>query len=71
MPSEVGEVLAQIANSLPCTLDTEGYRQILTQEANHLLPLLIWVLSCATSSTVGETRGATSMLHAIIDTKAR
>lgn len=37
-PSEVGEVLAQIANGLHRTPNTEGYRQILTQAANHLLP---------------------------------
>jgi hypothetical protein len=39
MPSEVGGVLAQIANGLPRTPDSEGYRQVLTQTANHLLPL--------------------------------
>jgi hypothetical protein len=38
-PSEVSEVLAQIANGMPRTPDAESYRQILTQEANHLLPL--------------------------------
>jgi hypothetical protein len=38
-PSEVGGVLAQIANSLPRTPDVEGYRRLLTQVANHLLPL--------------------------------
>jgi hypothetical protein len=37
-PSEVGEALAQIANGLLCTLDARGYRQILTQAANHILP---------------------------------
>jgi hypothetical protein len=38
-PSEVGGVLARIADSLPRTLDVEGYRRLLTQAANHLLPL--------------------------------
>lgn len=38
-PREVGGVLAQIANSLPRTPDVEGYRRVLTQAANHLLPL--------------------------------
>jgi hypothetical protein len=37
--SEVGGVLAQIADGLPRTPDTEGYRRLLTQAANHLLPL--------------------------------
>jgi hypothetical protein len=38
-PSEVGGVLAQIANGLPRTPDVEGYRQVLTKATNHLLPL--------------------------------
>jgi hypothetical protein len=38
-PSEVGGVLAQIADGLPRTPDTEGYRRLLTRAANHLLPL--------------------------------
>ena len=38
-PSEVGGVLAQIADGLPQTPDAEGYRRLLTQAANHLLPL--------------------------------
>jgi hypothetical protein len=38
-PSEVRGVLAQIADGLPRTLDAEGYRWMLTQAANHLLPL--------------------------------
>jgi hypothetical protein len=37
-PSEVGGVLAQIADGLP-TPDVEVYRRLLTQAANHLLPL--------------------------------
>jgi hypothetical protein len=38
-PSEVGGVLAQIADGLPQTPDAEGYRRLLTRAANHLLPL--------------------------------
>jgi hypothetical protein len=38
-PSEVGGVLAQIADGLPRTLDTEGYRRLLTRAVNHLLPI--------------------------------
>jgi hypothetical protein len=38
-PSEVGGVLARIADGLPQTPDTEGYRRLLTRAANHLLPL--------------------------------
>jgi hypothetical protein len=38
-PSEVGGVLARIANGLPRTPDAEGYRQLFTRAANHLLPL--------------------------------
>jgi hypothetical protein len=38
-PSEVGRVLAQIADGLPRTPDAEGYRRLLTRAANHLLPI--------------------------------
>jgi hypothetical protein len=38
-PSEVGGVLARIAEDLPRTPDAEGYWRLLTQAANHLLPL--------------------------------
>jgi hypothetical protein len=38
-PSEVAGVLARIADGLPWTPDAEGYRRLLTQAANHLLPL--------------------------------
>jgi hypothetical protein len=38
-PSEVGGVLARIADGLPRTLDVKGYRRLLTRAANHLLPL--------------------------------
>jgi hypothetical protein len=37
--SEVGGVLAWIADGLPRTPDAEGYRRLLTWVANHLLPL--------------------------------
>jgi hypothetical protein len=39
-PSEVGGVLAQIADDLLRTPDAEGYRWLLTQAANHLLPIV-------------------------------
>jgi hypothetical protein len=38
-PSEVGGVLAQIADGLPWTSDAEGYQRLLTRVANDLLPL--------------------------------
>jgi hypothetical protein len=38
-PSEVGGVLARIADGLPRTQDAEGYRRLFTRAANHLLPL--------------------------------
>jgi hypothetical protein len=38
-PSEVGGVLARIADGLPQTPDAEGYWRLFTQVANHLLPL--------------------------------
>jgi hypothetical protein len=38
-PSEVGGLLAQMADGLPWTPDAEGYRRLLTQAANHLLPI--------------------------------
>jgi hypothetical protein len=38
-PSEVGGVLARIADGLPRTSDVEGYRRLLTWAANHLIPL--------------------------------
>jgi hypothetical protein len=38
-PSEVGGVLARIAEGLPRTPDADGYRRLFTQAANHLLPL--------------------------------
>jgi hypothetical protein len=38
-PSEVGGVLARIADGLPRTPDAEGYRRLFTRVANHLLPL--------------------------------
>jgi hypothetical protein len=38
-PSEVGGVLAQIADGRPQTPDAKGYRRLLTRAADHLLPL--------------------------------
>jgi hypothetical protein len=38
-PSEVGGVLARIADGLLRTPDAEGYQRLFTQAANHLLPL--------------------------------
>jgi hypothetical protein len=38
-PSEVGGVLAWIADGLPGTPDAEGYRRLLTRATNHLLSL--------------------------------
>jgi hypothetical protein len=38
-PSKVRGVLARIADGLPRTPNAEGYRQLLTRAANHLLPL--------------------------------
>jgi hypothetical protein len=38
-PSEVGGVLAQIADGLPQTPDAEGYQRLFTRATNHLLPL--------------------------------
>jgi hypothetical protein len=38
-PSEVGGVLARIADGLPQTPDAECYRRLFTRAANHLLPL--------------------------------
>jgi hypothetical protein len=38
-PSEVGGVLAQIADGLPRTPDAEGYQRLLTRAADYLLPI--------------------------------
>jgi hypothetical protein len=38
-PSEVGGVLARIADGLPRTPDAEGYRRLFTRATNHHLPL--------------------------------
>jgi hypothetical protein len=70
-PSEVGGVLARIADGLPRTSDAEGYRRLLTQATNHLLPLTHPQAICSTPSRAGETRGAPSMLHANDDMKTR
>jgi hypothetical protein len=39
MPSEVGGVLARIADGLPRTPNAEGYQRLFTRAANRLLPL--------------------------------
>jgi hypothetical protein len=38
-PSEVGGVLARIADGHPRTLDAEGYWRLFARASNHLLPL--------------------------------
>jgi hypothetical protein len=63
-PSEVGGVLARIADGLPRTPDDEGYRRLLTQAPNHLLPLLTRRTTCGTPSTVAGMRGVLSTLRA-------
>jgi hypothetical protein len=65
-PSEVGGVLAQIADSLPRTPDAEGYRWLLTQAANHLYLSLTRRTSYFMPSTADETCKAKSALHTII-----
>jgi hypothetical protein len=73
-PSEVGGVLARIADGLPRTPDAKGYRWLLTQAANHLLPLAHPPpprAICGMPSTVGETHRVPSMLRMNDDTKTR
>jgi hypothetical protein len=70
-PSEVGGVLAQIADGLPRTPDTEGYRRLLTQVANHLLPLAHPANDLCHAINSRETRGAPSTLHATDGMKMR
>jgi hypothetical protein len=62
-PSEVGGVLARIADGLPRTPDAEGCRRLLTRAANHLLPLAHPPSDLRLPSIVGGTREAPSMLH--------
>jgi hypothetical protein len=69
--SEVGGVLARIADGLPQTPDVEGYRRLFTQAANHLLPSLICRTIYDTPSTVGGTHGAPSTLRTNDDTRTR
>jgi hypothetical protein len=69
--SEVGGVLAQIADGLPRTLDAEGYRRLLSQVANHLLPLTNPRAICVTPSTVDEMHEAPSTLRTNDDMKMR
>jgi hypothetical protein len=49
----------------------EGYRRVLTQAANHLLPLAHPPIICIMPSTAEETREATLALCAIIDMKMK
>jgi hypothetical protein len=73
-PSEVGGVLARIADGLSRTPDAEGYRRLFTQAANHLLPLAHPsndLRDYDTPSTVGGMHGAPSMLRASDDTRTR
>jgi hypothetical protein len=70
-PSEVGGVLARIADGLPQTLDAEGFRRLLTRAANNLLPSLIPRAIYGTPSTVGEMHGAPSTLRVNDNMKMR
>jgi hypothetical protein len=70
-PSEVGGVLAWIADGLPQTPDPEGYRRLLTRAANHFLPLAHPRAICGTPSTVGEMHRAPSTLRTNNDMKMR
>jgi hypothetical protein len=63
-PSEVGGVLARIADGLPRTPDAEGYRRLFTQAANIFYRSLTRRTTCDTPSTVAEMREALSMLRA-------
>jgi hypothetical protein len=57
--SEVGRVLAQIANGLPHTSDAKATDISSPGQRTIFFPLSIRHRTCAMSSTVGETRGAT------------
>jgi hypothetical protein len=70
-PSEVGGVLARIADGLPRTLDAEGYRRLITRAANHLLLSLIHRAIYDTPSTVGDTHGAPSTPRTNDDMRTR
>jgi hypothetical protein len=70
-PSEIGGVLAQIADGLPRTLDAKGYRRLLTREAIIFCPSLILRAIYDMPSTVGGMHGAPSMLRANDDTRMR
>jgi hypothetical protein len=69
--SEVGGVLARIADGLPRTPDAKGYRRLFTQATNHLLPSLVHRTIYDTPSTVGGTHGAPSTLPTNDDTRMR
>jgi hypothetical protein len=70
-PSEVGRVLARIADGLPRTPDAEGYRWLLTQAAIIFYPSLILQAIYSTPSTVGGTHGVPSTLRANDDMRMR
>jgi hypothetical protein len=63
--SEVGRVLAQIANGLPRTPKVEGYRRVLTQAGNHFLPLAHPPNDL--SHTINSRRDARSNINASCD----
>jgi hypothetical protein len=64
-------VLAQIANGLPRTPDTEGYRRLLTQAANHLLHLAHPMNDLRYAINSDETHEAPSALHTTDGMKMR
>jgi hypothetical protein len=70
-PSEVGGVLAQIADGLPRTPDVEGYSDCLHRQPIIFYPLLILRTTCVTPSTADETHEAPSALRATDGMKMR
>ena len=70
-PSEVGGVLARIADGLPRTPDTEGYRRLLTGQLIIFYLSLIHRVIYDTPLTVGGTHRAPSTLRANDDTRTR
>jgi hypothetical protein len=69
--SEVGGVLARIADGLPRTPDVEGYRRLFTQAANHLLPLAHPPNDLRHAINSRRTHGAPSTLRANDDKRTR
>jgi hypothetical protein len=70
-PSEVGGVLARIADGLPRTPDADGYRRLFTRAATTFYLSLIRRATYDTPSTVSETHGAPSTPHTNDDTRTR